>query len=100
MVKHIVLFKLTSFRNTEEKESQLEQMEKIFSVLPEQLPFIIDFRTGKNITNAGHAWDFVIDSVFNSASDLNIYQESPEHLEAVKKASGIKKGKAVVDYEF
>jgi len=100
MVKHIVLFKLTSFINSEEKERQLEQMDKIFSVLPEQLPFIIDFRTGKNITNVGHAWDFVIDSVFGSVNDLNLYQDSPEHLIAIKKASGILKEKAVVDYEY
>jgi hypothetical protein len=100
MVKHIVLFKLTSLVSPEEKKRQLEQMEKIFSVLPEQLPFIIDFRTGKNITKAGHAWDFVIDSVFSSANDLNTYMESPEHLEAVKRAAVIKKEKALVDYEF
>ncbi len=75
-------------------------MNKIFSVLPDQLPFIIDFRTGKNISNAGHAWDFVIDSVFSCADDLNLYQNSPEHLLAVKEASVILKEKAVVDYEF
>jgi hypothetical protein len=100
MVKHIVLFKLTTFKNSEEKEKQLEQLDKIFSVLPEQLPFITDFRTGKNITKVGHAWDFVIDSVFSSVDDLNLYQDSPEHLIAIKKASVILKEKAVVDYEF
>lgn len=100
MVKHIVLFKLTSYTNPEEKENQMDQLEKIYSVLPVKLPFIIDFRTGRNITSAGHAWDFVIDSVFNSASDLQNYQLSPEHLEAIKKASVIEKEKALLDYEF
>jgi hypothetical protein len=60
MIKHIVLFRLTSFSNTEEKEAQLKQMDDIYSVLPYQLPFIIDFRTGRNITAAGHAWDFAM----------------------------------------
>jgi hypothetical protein len=98
MVKHIVLFKLTAFHNPEEKERQLSEMKKVFSVLPEQLPFIIEFRTAKNIAKAGHAWDFVIDSLFDSESDLKVYQESPEHLEAIRKAAWIQKEKAVVDY--
>ncbi|MGD0581785.1 MAG: Dabb family protein [Bacteroidales bacterium] len=100
MVKHIVFFKLTDFRDQDEKENQMEKMEKIYSVLPEQLPYIIDFRTGRNITSAGHAWDFAIDSVFSSAADLQNYQVSPEHLDAIQKASVIAKEKAMVDYEF
>jgi hypothetical protein len=100
MVKHIVLFKLTSFTGEEDKRSQLTKIEEIFSVLPEQLDYITEFRTGINFTVAGHAWDFAIDSVFPGKEELNRYQVSDEHQEAIKKASSIEKIKAVVDYEF
>jgi hypothetical protein len=100
MVKHIVLFKLTPFGNKEEKETQLEMMQNIFSVLPGKLPYIVEYRTGRNICPAGHAWDFVIDSLFENEEDLNAYQVSDEHQEAVKLASTIGKEKAVVDYNF
>jgi hypothetical protein len=100
MVKHIVLFKLTSFSGEEDKEAQLMQMKKIFSVLPEQLDFISEFRTGINFTRAEHAWDFAIDSVFPGRKEFDRYQVSEEHQAAIKKASSIGKIKAVVDYEF
>jgi hypothetical protein len=100
MVKHIVFFKLTSALNIEDKEIQLKQMEEIFSVLPEKLKYIHEFRTGKNITVADHAWDFAIDSIFGSREDLQKYQVSREHQDAVQNASHIRKSKAVIDYEF
>jgi hypothetical protein len=100
MVKHIVLFKLISFSGEEDKKSQLNELKVIFSVLPEQLDYIAEFRTGINFTVAGHAWDFVIDSLFSGKEDLKKYQESDEHQSAIRKASSIGKMKAVVDYEF
>lgn len=100
MVKHIVLFRLTTFSDNEEKRAQMEELKEIFSSLPEKLPYLKDYRTGCNITGADHAWDFAIDSVFCDIEELREYQQSSEHLEAVRKASRIGKVKAMVDYEF
>jgi hypothetical protein len=100
MVKHIVLFKLTTFSDEEDKMSQLRKMKEIFSVLPEKLGYITEYRTGINFTVAEHAWDFVIDSIFRGREELEQYQVSDVHREAIRKASSIGKTKAVVDYEF
>lgn len=100
MVKHIVLFKLTSYKSDEEKQVQLKQMAEIFSVLPEQLKYMVEYKTGCNFNDAPHAWDFAIDSVFRNREDLGRYQISPEHMDAIQKASHISKNKAVVDYEI
>jgi UV DNA damage repair endonuclease len=100
MVKHIVLFKLSSSLLPENKHAKLKKMEEIFSPLGKELPYIIEYRTGYNFSNAAHAWDFAIDSVFRSKEDLQRYQESAEHQEAIKKGMEIKKTKAVIDYEF
>jgi hypothetical protein len=100
MVKHIVFFKLTSFDDSGAKEKQLDEMERIFSILPEKLNYIAGYVTGRNISTADHAWDFVIDSVFENINDLKRYQASDEHQEAIKDAAHIGKIKAVVDYDF
>ena len=100
MIKHIVFFKLSKVKTPEEGQLQLQKMQDIFSPLGDKLPFIIEYRTGINFNNASHAWDFVIDSVFRNKEDLQKYQESPEHREAIRNASVIEKNKAVIDYEF
>jgi hypothetical protein len=100
MVKHIVFFKLTSVLNNDDKGIQLNQMKEAFSILPLQLKYISDFRTGYNFTIADHAWDFVIDSSFANRDDLQKYQDSMEHQEAIQRAAHIRKTKAVIDYEY
>jgi hypothetical protein len=100
MVKHIVFFKLSESIPPGKKQLQLQKMEEIFSPLGSRLPFIIEYRTGINFNNASHAWDFVIDSIFRNKEDLQKYQESAEHQEAISKGSEIEKDKAVIDYEF
>lgn len=100
MVKHIVFFKLNSNLSMAEKKEQLKHMEATFSPLGTKLPYIVEFRTGINFNEADHAWDFAIDSVFRNREDLEKYQKSMEHQEAIKSASSIDKTKAVVDYEY
>jgi len=100
MIKHIVFFKLSDASTSEKKQEQLKKMELIFSPLGSKFPFIIEYRTGMNFNEASHAWDFAIDSIFRNTDDLQKYMVSPEHLEAVSKASVIEKTKAVIDYEF
>jgi len=100
MIKHIVFFKLTSSLNSNDKKEQLKEMEEIFSPLGHKLNYISEYRTGINFNKADFAWDFVIDSVFGNKEDLQKYQVSDEHQEAIRKGSHIEKTKAIIDYEF
>jgi len=75
-------------------------MEEIFSPLGGILPYIIEYRTGINFNDAPHSWDFVIDSIFRNKEDLQRYQDSDEHKEAILRGLEIEKTKAVIDYEF
>jgi hypothetical protein len=100
MVKHIVLFKLSQSALTDTRQKQLNRLEEIFSPLGEKLPYIFEYRTGINFNKAEFAWDFAIDSVFRNKEDLQRYQESKEHQEAIRKGKEIDKSKAVIDYEF
>jgi hypothetical protein len=98
MIRHIVIFKLTPPCTPEEKADSVRRLKEIFSPLASRLNYITDYKTGINILEADHAGDFVIDSTFASADDLNRYLVSDAHLEAVSEASAIKKTKIVVDY--
>jgi hypothetical protein len=100
MVKHIVIFKLTPPYTPEEKASSVKRLNEIFSTLGSRLNYIKEYQTGINTLEAEHAGDFVIDSTFDSAEDLNSYLISDAHREAVSEASVIKKTKIVVDYTF
>jgi hypothetical protein len=100
MVKHIVFFKLSKSLTSEVRQLQLMKMEEIFSPLGRILPYIIEYRTGINFNDAPHSWDFAIDSIFRNKEDLQKYQDSDEHKEAIKRGSEIEKTKAIIDYEF
>lgn len=100
MVKHIVFFKLSESVSPENRQLQLKKMKAIFSPLGNKLNYIVEFRTGINFNDTSHSWDFAIDSVFRNKEDLERYQISKEHQQAIKKGSEINKTKAVIDYEF
>jgi hypothetical protein len=90
MVKHIVFFKLSKSLTPENKKFQLERMKAIFSTLGNKFPFIVDYKTGVNFN----------DSIFRNREDLQKYQDSEDHQQAIKEGSKIEKIKAVIDYEF
>lgn len=100
MVKHIVFFKLSHSALTDTRQKHLKMLEDIFSPLGEKMPYIVEYRTGINFNKVEFAWDFAIDSIFNNKEDLQKYQDSEEHQEAIRKAKEIEKSKAVIDYEF
>jgi hypothetical protein len=100
MVKHIVFFKLSKSLEPENRQLQLKKLEEIFAPLGRILPYIIEYRTGINFNVAAHSWDFLIDSIFRNKEDLQRYQDSEEHKEAIKRGLEIDKTKAVIDYEF
>ncbi len=100
MVKHIVIFKLTPPVTPEEREKAVNRLKECFGPLGNRLSYIIEYRTGVNITDADHAGDFVIDATFASMDDVRRYQASEAHRKAVTAASTIRKAKLVVDYNF
>ena len=99
MIKHIVLFRITDQGDADHKRAMAKVLDDIFSPLAE-LESVYDFRTGINFNETGSAWDFAIDSIFENREKLEAYQVSREHQDAIRKASVVKKEKAVVDYEF
>lgn len=99
MIKHIVMFRIMGAKSFEERKAAAMELSAIFSPL-ESLSCASEYRTGINFIRSDAAWDFVIDSLFESREKLTEYQQSIEHTAAVRTASHIIKEKAVVDYEI
>jgi hypothetical protein len=98
MIKHVVIFKLTPSYTPEEKQRSVMKLKEIFGPVGNKLDYAIEYRTGINILDDDHAGDFIIDSTFTSPEDLQRYQTSDLHQEAVAQAAMIRKAKVVVDY--
>jgi len=99
MIKHIVMFRILEESDAKRKMELATELSEIFSSLSSIEP-VREFITGINFNTAPHAWDFVIDSRFDNLGKLEEYQVSAEHQEAIRRASHIKKEKAVVDYHY
>jgi hypothetical protein len=54
MVKHIVIFKLSPPFTPEEKEKSVMKLKEAFGPLGNRLKYIVEYRTGVNITVDDH----------------------------------------------
>lgn len=95
MIKHIVSFKL---KDTD-KEGNLQQLKSELDRLPEVIPGVVAFETGKNVSDRSSAYDLVLVSEFASTNDLDVYRNHPEHLKVLDLIHQVVADTVVVDYE-
>lgn len=99
MIKHIVFFRFTGKLNGDDRKHRAGKLAEIFSPL-EKLDCVNEYRTGINFSESENAWDFVIDSTFQTAENLEKYRISNEHQAAIKAAKIYSKDKSVIDYKI
>ncbi len=95
MIKHIVAFKL---KNTN-KEDNIQHLKSKLDRLPEVIPGVMNFETGKNISDRSSAYDLVLISEFASLNDLEMYRNHPEHLKVLDIIQQVVGDTVVIDYE-
>jgi antibiotic biosynthesis monooxygenase (ABM) superfamily enzyme len=96
MIKHIVAFKLKDTN----KEDNLQSLKSKLERLPEVIPGVMNFETGKNISNRSSAYDLVLISEFASLNDLDMYRNHPEHIKVLDIIQQVVDNTVVVDYEI
>lgn len=99
MIKHIVFFRFTGKLNRDERKENARALSSIFSPLKNHSS-VKEYRVGVNVNISDSAWDVVIDSTFLSPEKLEEYNNSREHLEAIKEGRQFAKDRSVIDYEF
>lgn len=82
LLRHVVCFKF----NEDSSEADVQKVVDAFAALEQEIPFIVDFEYGTNVSpedlNQGFTHCFV--ATFKTAKDRDIYLDHPEHLEFVE----------------
>ncbi|MCX7985827.1 MAG: Dabb family protein [Bacteroidales bacterium] len=101
MVKHIVSWQLKSTFSESEKQEKLLLMKNSLEELPKKISFIRTLEVGINdpqIDPNNH--DICLIVTFESAHDLEKYQNHPEHLKVKELVKSLAQSRACVDYNF
>jgi len=99
MIRHIVLFKLREFSSEQERNNALENVLLNFRSLIGEIPQIREFEVEADVVHGDQSYDVVINSTFDSLTDLKDYQAHPAHQYAVQENMQWSQNKVVIDYE-
>jgi len=98
MIKHIVMWKLHEYAEGRSKRENAHRIKAKLEALAQSIPEIKLLEVGLNITSDRDACDIVLYSEFDNPSDLQAYQDHPDHLSFKKFIQPIRSEKRVIDY--
>lgn len=83
MIVHLVLFKLKPGIGID--DPRLAAAARAMDALPHDIPLIRGWHHGPNLTDDPLAWDYGLQAIFNSRTDLESYFDHPAHLPVVER---------------
>ena len=98
MIKHIVMWKIKDFAEGKTKTENIELIKEKLENLKSFIPEIKFIEVGMNFNESDMAYDAVLYSEFDTAEDLEIYQNHPKHKEVAEYIGKIRTDRAVGDY--
>ncbi|MDL2282312.1 Dabb family protein [Parabacteroides sp. OttesenSCG-928-G06] len=100
MIKHIVMFKLTTFPTAEEKQAKMQEIKEKLEALLETIDCLRAIQVDFNV-NPGETWDLILTTELDSLEDVNTYATHPAHVAVSKEViAPVKADRACVDYFF
>ena len=99
MIRHIVMWKLKDFGQTEIKALNAAKLKDELYHLKNEIVQIKALKVGINL-NPENEYDVVLECEFDNLTDLAIYQKHSAHLRVVDFLKTIRDLKAAVDYEI
>ncbi len=100
MIKHIVIWKLKPEPGVTGQEVNAKRLKKEIEALRDSISEIKHIEVGINIAASDQAGDLVLYSEFDSLTDLDIYQNHPDHQKVVELVRELTIERRVVDYEY
>ncbi len=94
MIVHIVMFEFKE----DDKALNMARVQKKLQDLEERIDVLRSMEVGINFNESERAMDMSLYSTFETARDLKIYQEHPEHQKVVELIREVTVGSKVVDY--
>ena len=99
MIRHIVMFKLKEFENTEAKQAKLNEIKERLEALIDKIEVLKYIHVDFNC-NPAETWDLILTTELATLEDVNTYANHPEHVAVAKGIIGpVKADRACVDYE-
>ena len=99
MIKHIVFFRLADDAEGKSKAENAVIIKERLEKLKIYIPQIVSIEVGINVPNTPKTdFDIALYSEFESYTDLDIYQEHPEHLKVASFIGKVRTARAAVDY--
>jgi hypothetical protein len=99
MIKHIVMWKLKDFPQTEIKALNAAKLKDELYALKKEIVQIKALNVGINL-NPENEYDIVLECKFDNLEDVVTYQKHPAHLRVVEFLKTIRDLKAAIDYEI
>lgn len=98
MVRHLVMWKVDA---TEErtKEENMQEMKVRLMGLKGEIDQLKEIAVGINVNSSDAAYDVVLESTFDSQTDLDAYQVHPKHVAVRDFVRTVASARVVVDYE-
>lgn len=84
MIRHAAIFR---FKEGVTDET-VAAIDAGLATLPDILPEIVSFHSGRNIEITDGAWDYGVVAEFSTRSDYLTYAANPEHLDMIKNLIG------------
>lgn len=100
MYKHVVLWKVKSDLDSQEKSAQVNKASEMLGKLPAHISGITQFEVGINIGDyQATFYDFCLVSAFETRADFDNYCRDPVHNSVVEFIGSITEDEQIVDFE-
>ncbi|MDH6533472.1 Dabb family protein [Parabacteroides sp. 52] len=100
MIRHIVMFKLTEFNSSIEKQMKMQEIKENLEALIDTIDCLRFIQVDFNM-NPEETWDLILTTELDTLADVKTYATHPAHVAVSKEIiAPVKADRACVDYEF
>jgi hypothetical protein len=99
MIKHIVMWQLKETAHGNDKPTNARLIKEKLEALNGRISGLLKLEVGVDFAHGEASFDVVLYSEFATRTDLENYQNHPEHLAAAVFIRGASSERRVVDYE-
>ena len=101
MIRHIVMWKLDTSYEEDEKLKLLKEIQVQLMALKSKIEELKSINVYANSKKAPQAnYDVMLDTTFDSFKDLDKYQKHPDHVEVGKFLKTLKINRSAIDFEI
>ncbi len=84
MIRHVAVFRF----NDDMTADAIDHIDEVLATLPDIVPEILAFRSGRDIGLTDGAWDYGVVADFAPPDDYTTYTTNPDHVHMVKNIVG------------